>query len=273
VSQQSDAKQRALEFAAELSAGTLKAYERYAVEVVERFGFCPWARAARESGNVALRVVFSVDRDDFDESLRLLSELHGQAPDTGGTGAEVGGSAGAEVGGSADIALFIYPLLDLDRLGFEDYARRLRTRAEDGLRLAPGLGFGRLDAFAMAAFHPSASADLSHPDRLVPFVRRTPDPTLQLVRNSALSRINGLTQGTAFLDVSVLTADALKALQQPPPKAVRDRIAEQNLATVRDVGSAVVEAVLTDIAREREVAHQRLLARHGRRGPRRLDPG
>ena len=61
------------EFAAELSAATLGAYERYAVEVVERFGFCPWARAARESGNVTLRVVFSADRDDFDESLSLLS--------------------------------------------------------------------------------------------------------------------------------------------------------------------------------------------------------
>jgi hypothetical protein len=258
VSQHSDT----AEFAAELSAATLEAYERYAVEVVERFGFCPWARAARESGNVTLRVVFSADHDDFDESLRLLSELHRRPPGTG-----------AEVGASTDIALFIYPLLDLDRLGFEDYARRLRARAEDGLGLAPGVGFGRLDAFAMAAFHPAANADLSHPDRLVPFVRKSPDPTLQLVRKSALSSIKGLAQGTAFLDVSSLTADALKALQEPPPKAVRDRIAEQNLTTVRDAGSAAIDAVLADIAREREVAHQRLLSRYGRRGPRRLDPG
>lgn len=264
MSQQSDAEHRAAEFAADLSAATLEAYERYAVEVVERFGFCPWARAARESGDVTLRVVFSADRDDFDESLRLLSELHGQASDAG---AEVGASVGA-----TDIALFIYPLLDLDRLGFEDYARRLRARAEDGPGLAAA-GLGRLDAFAMAAFHPSADADLSHPDRLVPFVRRSPDPTLQLVRKSALSSIKGLAQGTAFLDISALTADALKALQVPPPQAVRDRIAEQNLATVRNAGSAAIDAVLTDIAREREVAHQRLFARHGRRGPRRLDPG
>ena len=258
MSQHSDAEHRAAEFAAELSAATLEAYERYAVEVVERFGFCPWARAARESGNVTLRVVFSADRDDFDESLSLLSELHGTA---------------TAPGVATDIALFIYPLLDLDRLGFEDYARRLRARAEGGARLSSGLELGRLDAFAMAAFHPTANADLSHPDRLVPFVRKSPDPTLQLVRKSALSSIKGLAQGTAFLDVSSLTADALKALQEPPPKAVRDRIAEQNLATVRDAGSAAIDAVLADIAREREVAHQRLLSRYGRRGPRRLDPG
>jgi len=53
---------------------------------------------------------------------------------------------------------------------------------------------------------------------------------------------------------------------------VRERIAEQNLATVRDTGPAVIDALLTDIARAREAAHEGLLARYGRRGPRRLDP-
>lgn len=237
------------DFAEALRHATLEAYERYAVEVVERFNFCPWARSARESGDVTLRVVFSVDRDDFDESLSSLFDLHEQAPAT-------------------DIALFIYPLLDLDRLGFEDYARRLRTRAETGQK--------NLDAFAMAAFHPTAGADLTHPDRLVPFVRRSPDPTLQLVRKSALSSIKGLSSGTAFLDVSALTPAALKALHepaQPAPKPVRERIADQNLATVRDAGTEAIEAVLTDIARQREAAHEHLLARFGRRGPRRLIPG
>lgn len=241
------------DFAEALVHATLEAYERYAVEVVERFNFCPWARSARESGGVTLRVVFSVDHDDFDESLRCLNDLHEQAPETG-----------AQV----DVALFIYPLLDLDRRGFEDYARRLRTRAEAGQK--------KLDAFATAAFHPAATADLTHPDRLVPFVRRSPDPTLQLVRKSALSSIKGLTSGTAFLDVSALTPAAFKALQQPAepaPKPVRERIAEQNLASVRDAGTEAIEAVLTDIARQREAAHERLLTRYGRRGPRRLIPG
>jgi hypothetical protein len=242
------------DFAEALRHATLEAYERYAVEVVERFNFCPWARSARESGDVTLRVVFSADHDDFDESLRLLLDLHEQAPETS-----------AESGTQVDVALFIYPLLDLDRLGFEDYARRLRTRAETGQK--------NLDAFAMAAFHPSAGADLTHPDRLVPFVRRSPDPTLQLVRKSALSSIKGLASGTAFLDVSALTAAAFKALQEPPPKPVRERIAEQNLASVRDAGTDAIEAVLADIARQREAAHERLFARYGRRGPQRLIPG
>lgn len=236
-------------FFQDLKSLSLEAYERYAVEVVERFGFCPWARSARESGDVALRVIFSADLDDFSESLAVLSELH-QAPE------QTSGAASAP-----DIALLIYPLLDVDRLGFEDYVRQLRSTAEGPPH--------RLDAFAMAAFHPAANADLGHPDRLVPFVRRSPDPTLQLVRKSALSSIKGLTQGTAFLDVSQLSLESLQALSVPPTKAVRERIAEQNLATVQEVGPAAIEAVLADIQSAREVGHQRLQQRYGQRGPQR----
>lgn len=230
------------DYAEDLAQATLEVYERYAIEVVERFGFCPWARSARESHNLVLRVILSTESDDFEESLSRVGELH-RKPD------------------AADIALFIYPLLDLDRLAFEDYARRLRARAENA---SP-----KLDAYAMAAFHPAAKADLSHPDRLVPFVRRSPDPTLQFVKKSALSAIKGLARGTEFLDVSTLSIAALKALREPQPLPVRERIAEQNLDTVRELGPEAVEMALADIAHGREAAHQRLLACHGRRGPRR----
>jgi hypothetical protein len=241
------------EYREELSRATLKVYERYAVEVVERFGLCPWARASRESGEVVLRVDFSSNADDFDESIRLLAELHA-VPERGDGSAE-----------GVDIALFIYPLLDLDRLGFEDRVRRFRNVAFGGTP--------PLDAFAMAAFHPAAEADLSHPDRLVPFVRRSPDPTLQLVKKSALSSIKGLSSGTAFVDVESLSLASLKALASPPSKPVRERIAEQNLSTIQAVGVAEIDAILRDIGQERERAHEQLLARYGERGPRRADSG
>ncbi len=233
-------------FRDDLTKVTLDAYERYAVEVVERFGFCPWARAARETGGVTLRVVFSVNQDDFAESLALMQALHATQP-------------------AADIALFIYPLLDLDRLRFEDFVRRLRALAEADDR--------KLDDYAMAAFHPKAGADLGHADRLVPYVRRSPDPTLQLVRKAALSSIKGLAQGTAFVDVEALSALGFQALSEPAPKAVRERIAEQNLTTVREVGTTAIDAVLSDIFGQREAAHAGLESRYGQRGPRRLDPG
>jgi hypothetical protein len=238
--------EHAREFERDLERATLEAYERYAVEVVERFGFCPWARPSRESGEVVLHVVFSSKLDDFDESLGALSAL-------------------CERADAPDIALFIYPLLDVDRLGFEDYVRRLRLRSE--ARAEPGSP--PLDAYAMAAFHPQATADLGHPDRLVPFVRRSPDPTLQLVRKSALSSIKGLASGTAFLDVSTLSVEAFRALSTPVSPPLRERIAEQNLKTVKELGPAAIDQVLTDIATQREQMHERLLAAHGRRGPRR----
>jgi hypothetical protein len=230
----------------DLRRATIDVYERYAVEVVERFGFCPWARGARESKSVTLRVLFSENQHDFNDSLALITALE------------------SEPAGS-DIALFIYPLLDLDRLRFEDYVRRLRSFAEGGS--------GTACAFAMAAFHPSASADTSHPDRLVPYVRRSPDPTLQLVRKTALSAIKGLAQGTAFVDIAALSAAALAALREPLPKPVRERIADQNLATVLEIGPAAIDVVLSDIFREREQAHVSLEERYGKRGPRRTDPG
>ncbi len=232
----------AVAYREDLTQATLKVYERYAVEVVERFGFCPWARAARLSGNVRIELIFSANGDDLAESLAQLSALHDRSV-------------------RADIALFIYPLLGLGRLPFEGFVRQLRSAAE---AQAP-----KLDAFAMAAFHPAANVDTTDPDKLVPYVRRSPDPTLQLVRKSALSAIKGLTSGTEFVDLSTLSLSSLAALGQPGPKAVRDRIAEQNLTTVREVGAEAIDAILEDISREREAAHAALLERHGERGPRR----
>jgi hypothetical protein len=225
----------------ELEHETLRVYERYAVEVVEQFGFCPWARSARESQAVALRVIFSTNPQDFADSLVQLKELSCAQPDV-------------------EIALLIYPLLDLGRLDFEDFARRLRN-ADEMHTGAPG-------AFAMAAFHPNADADTSHPDRLVPYVRRTPDPTLQLVRKSVLFGIKGLDQGTAFVDIDTLSASGFHSLHaSPPTKPVRERIAEQNLTTVLRVGSEVLGPLFEDIQHDRERVHIQLQARYGQRGP------
>jgi hypothetical protein len=75
------------------------------------------------------------------------------------------------------------------------------------------------------------------------------------------------------VDVEALSALGMKALSEPPPKAVRERIAEQNLTTVKQVGTPVIDAILADIFQQREAAHAGLKERHGQRGPRFLDPG
>src|SRR5207253_7900724 len=46
-------------------------------------------------------------------------------------------------------------------------------------------------SFLVAAFHPGAPETFTTPPQLVSFLRRTPDPTLQLVRTSVLRRATG----------------------------------------------------------------------------------
>jgi hypothetical protein len=217
----------------ELEVETLRLNLRYVVEVVERFGLCPWADRARREGRVTEAVFDQTSPDLFEPSLALMQELAARE--------------------RIDVALFIYPRIGLDRLDFEHFARRLRVL--DAARHAPGH-----IPFAMAAFHPDAEAVLVNPDRLVPFLRRTPDPTLQLVRETTLSRVRGELHGTSFMGPHVFATDPPAYLRQPPTSGsdIRERIARTNHETVTRVGVAAFEAVFDDILRDRDETRARL---------------
>ena len=212
-----------------LEVETRRLNERYVIEIVERFGLCPWADRARREGRVATLVVDQTDPNLFDPT---LAAMHALAPRT-----------------ACDVALLIYPEIGLNRLDFEHFARQLR--ALDAARHAPGQ-----IPFALAAFHPDAAPVLANPDRLVPFLRRTPDPTLQLVRESTLSRLRGDVHGTSFFGPAVF---ARNATSQPAPEPdVRERIARANFDTVSRVGVETLEAVFDDILRDRDETRARL---------------
>src|SRR5205823_10339459 len=103
--------------------------------------------------------------------------------------------------------------------------------------------------FAMAAFHPEAPPDLRDPERLIPFLRRSPDPTVQLIRCQSLDRVReGFHEGTAFVDVSAIAALVMSTEDTVP---LRTRIARANERTVRKVGVAEVERRLASIAADR----------------------
>jgi hypothetical protein len=212
-----------------LEVETRRLNERYVVEIVERFGLCPWADRARREGRVETLVFDQTDPGLFDPT---LDAMHALAPRT-----------------ACDVALFIYPQIGLNRLDFEHFARKLR--ALDAARHAPGQ-----IPFAMAAFHPNASPVLADPDRLVPFLRRTPDPTLQLVRESTLSRLRGDVHGTSFYGPAVFVRNATS--QPAPEPDVRERIAQANFDTVSRVGVETLEAVFDDILRDRDETRARL---------------
>lgn len=207
----------------------LRVYRRYALEVVEGFDLCPWAAYARRDGRVAEQVILAENKADPQQSLMLLAALVGEP--------------------KIEIALFIYPDLELDRLAFESFVRTLRE--QDAARHA----LGEIP-FAMAAFHPDARADLGDADRLIPFLRRTPDPTIQMVRQTALDRVRGSSQeGTSFFDLSDL---ALQPMPQKEPVSLRQRIGAANLETTLKVGVERLETVLADIRRDRDESYAKL---------------
>jgi len=207
----------------------LRVYRRYMLEVVEGFTLCPWAAAARRDGHVVEAVILAENQADPQQSLALLEGLKAEL--------------------ETDIALFIYPDLELDRLAFESFVRTLRER--DAARHEVGT-----IPFAMAAFHPDARPDLNEPERLIPFLRRTPDPTIQVVRCTALERVRGSSQeGTSFFDLADL---GTLPLPQKEPVSLRQRIARANLDTTLEVGVDTLEALFQDIRRDRDQSYARI---------------
>lgn len=187
---------------------------RYQVEVVERFGLCPWAEPARARGEVRVDVV------DADEAGAALDAFLGDA--------------------SAAIGLVVMP-------SFEGDARALR-RFRDEL-----LAGERASRLALADFHPDAALDDSAPERLVPWLRRSPDPMLQAVRHETLSSLRR--RATTLDPAAQVAAIAGRA---PPPRADPAAVvAADNFAIVRAQGD-LVAAALDDIARDRAAAYAAL---------------
>jgi hypothetical protein len=211
----------------------LRVHRRYQIEVVEACGLCPWAESARLGGKVHERVVLQADVADVGASLAAIDEL----------------AANPE----AEVGFLVYPQLSIDRARFEAFASRVRDA--DGARHE----LGRVP-FVFAVFHPEAEADTGDPERLIPFLRRTPDPTFQLVRASVLDAVRSLSsQGTQFVNVASFEAmQALHGGQQAVQVPLRERIARTNLATVKRMGVQAVRDLLDDIRRDRDESYARL---------------
>lgn len=129
--------------------------DRYMVEVVERYGLCPWAAPARARGQVKIEIV------EVSEVAAAVDRFINDA--------------GAVVG------LVVLPSFDGDASAL----RRVRDvmLAERGGRIA------------VADFHPRAPLDLGDAYRLVPFLRRSPDAMLQAVRHETLAGLRGRASG------------------------------------------------------------------------------
>jgi hypothetical protein len=198
---------------AALVAEALRLNTRYVDEVVLAWDLCPWAEKAFRGGQVRQRVLLAPTPAPED-ALPFLDELEA-APELA-------------------IGLLIFPRLATTAAAFDAFAERVRradhARRPDAATSPPS------PSFFLAAFHPAAPVTFTTPPQLVSFVRRTPDPTLQFVRTSALRRVTG---------------------EDP---AVSDDVTRRNFETVNARGVAALEAVLRDLRRDRDESYARLAA-------------
>ena len=194
-----------------IEAEALARSNRYLREFVEALGLCPFARKCRESGRLARRV------------------LRGERP------AEATAAAVRELEQTSEeqveVALLIYPEFAGELSRFEEFRDEVRR----SLRL-----------FYCVAFHPALPMDLSDANRAVSFLRRSPDPTLQLVRISTLDRVrSGRPAGSVYVDPSRLSPEELRDLEAVP--SLSDQIAEANLCTLRREDPARLAQLLADL--------------------------
>jgi hypothetical protein len=193
------------------SAEVRRILDRYLVEVVEAYDLCPWARSARLAGEIAVAIL-------------------------GGTPTDAAWNAAchrALAQPGARVAMVVAPDLSIDRAAFSELRDRVAARI-------PHAG--------IAEFHPDAPLDLASPARLVPFIRRSPDPMLQLVSLEILRTVRAPPVASLAEQAQILTGNA------KPTEDLAARIARVNHATVSQHAARIAE-ILDDIARDRATAY------------------
>jgi hypothetical protein len=189
---------------------------------------CPFAEGARKTRALERRVI--LDEEPLAAALAATSEL-----------------AALE---RVAVAILIFPRHDAGSEAFDGFVAELRA-AEAECRPR-----GRAAPFAFAPFHPDAPYGVDTPDRLVMFLRRSPDPSVQLVRFTALDAVRSSAPGGKFLfDFTPGGYAELERRSSELP--VSDRIARDNFATVGKLGIARFETILDDIRADRARSYAR----------------
>ena len=195
--------------------------DRYLREFVEALHLCPYAKRCRESGKLHRRVLFSQDPE---ATLAAVREIEALPED------------------SVEVALLIFP--DAPATGlesardFDEFASSLRNRILDAHQGNP--------PFYCVAFHPNLPRDLLDAHRAVQFIRRSPDPTIQLVRASVLRAVRGPEDGgTRIVDVGKLSLEELMAVSSP--LSLADRIADANLEALQREDPDRLESLLSSL--------------------------
>lgn len=195
-------------------AEVMRLLDRYLVEIVERHNLCPWARASREKGELGVDVLWGTPT--VAEWVTAAKALLAR-PDT-------------------RVVMVVAPELVI-------------TTSE--LRAVRAEVAANIPSAGVAEFHPDAVLDSATPARLVPFVRRSPDPMLQLVPFALLATVR----------TQPMTAERVMQLQMlgnlaPEPKQdIAEVIAAANHTSVTSAQAQII-ATLDAIADDRRRSYQ-----------------
>jgi hypothetical protein len=207
----------------------IRLFRKYVDAFVEPYGICPWSAPARRSGHV--RELVLLDAEPIIEP--ILAAIESLAVDP-----------------AIEIGILIFPCIRLDRATWAHFVADVRSADSDARE--------RSVPFAMAEFHPEAAPVLEPSGAFVSFLRRTPDPTIQLVRRTALERVRGQDdQGSGFFDPAMIERLLEKPLAQKKPQ-LHDRVEAHNRATVSEAGLAKIAALLDALKRERDATYAAL---------------
>jgi uncharacterized protein DUF1415 len=176
--------------------------------VVLRFGVCPFAEEALKLGHVERRVVL-----DAAAAAALVDELAHKS--------------------AVEVALLIFPTVTMGAAEFDAWCTPLRTLNPE---------------FAGAVFHPETPYTTGTAAQAVGFFRRAPDPTLQLVRMSALQNVRG-SDGKFVFDFTAESWAELRRREHRLPTS--ERIARDNHALLCD-RIITLQAIYDDIRGDRE---------------------
>jgi len=209
----------------------LERNDRYVREFVEAFNLCPYAKRTRETGRLQRAV--------------LLDE--GGVPGTPAFEAAVAAldhafeRFEAMREDSIDVGLVILPALAPGLAQGIEGAHVFENLVGEARKRMQSRHSGGDSPFYCVPFHPDFAEDTSDEHRAVRFIRRSPDPTVQLVRASVLRAARG--SGAAeYVNVSGMSAAELMAVTAPIP--VSDRIALANLRTLEEETPARLRQLL-----------------------------
>lgn len=195
--------------------------EQWLREVVEQFSLCPFAKTCRTSGKLHREVLNGPVTDTRLHAALLRLQ---QTPDD-----------------DFEVGLILAPRASADPRRFEQQVRRVADAVERGLK-----DTGRAASCHAVAFHPQMPFSEQTPAGLTGLWRRSPHPTVQLVRKSVLDSLRGRHTPLRYVDVQqVGDLQAWLAEHHAEARAgLSARIAEANAHTWHASRAPLLEALL-----------------------------